>query len=263
VEILFEGLEAHVQGTEAAARVRRRGVVPGEGLDLPQQFARLVVLGLHDLDGPPDTAEAGAADRLAGIQGTDVREQDLLLLLQVGHQVRGQGLEALADLLQLGVMAAMHLEHLLHEGRDPRQFLPGEGVMLGLDVGDQFGEVEGELSVGFDGADVVRARGCSILAIPFDDDDVVRGDEVGQVVAVIVVAAVVFFVGWALVRALAEAVEPVDDGVTLCGRFVGRRQEDAVAAGFVENAAFVGAVEDDGFGGPEGQGEGEEMNGRR
>ena len=63
------------------------------------------------------------------------------------------------------------------------------------------------------------------------------GDEVGQVVGVIVVAA-------ALVVALAVAVEPVDYGVTLRGRFIGRWEEDAVVAGFVEDPAVMGAVED-------------------
>ncbi len=125
----------------------------------------------------------------------------------------------------------------------------GDGAIVGVDVSDEFGEVERELAVGFDGSDVVGAgiifAGLAgIVAVRLDDDDVVGGDEVGQVVAVVIGAAVVFLVVGALVVALAVAVEPVDDGVASGGGVVGGREEDAVVAGFVEDLAFVGAVED-------------------
>ena len=44
-------------------------------------------------------------------------------------------------------------------------------------------------------------------------------------------------------------MEPIDEGVAGGGGLVGRREEDAVVAGFVEDLAFVGAVEDGGVGG--------------
>jgi hypothetical protein len=94
------------------------------------------------------------------------------------------------------------------------------------------------------GARIIFVGPAGIVAIGLDDDYVAAGDEVGQIVAFVVAAAIVVLIGGGLVRALAVAVEPIDDGVAGGGGLVGRREEDAVVAGFVEDLAFVGAILD-------------------
>jgi hypothetical protein len=84
------------------------------------------------------------------------------------------------------------------------------------------------------GARIIFVGRAGIVAVGLDDDYVVAGDEVGQTVAIVVAAAIVVLIGGGLVRALAVAVEPIDDGVAGGGGLVGRREEDAVVAGFVE-----------------------------
>src|ERR1700722_9276498 len=125
-----------------------------------------------------------------------------------------------------------------------------DGAEVGVDEIDQLREIERELAIGFDWADVIRAlvivaREARVEAVPFDHYDVVRGDEVGDVVAAVIRAGVVIAIGRVVdrfVEALAVAVKPVDDRVALAGGGVIGRQEYAEVAGFLEYLAELDAI---------------------
>src|ERR1039457_7089746 len=126
----------------------------------------------------------------------------------------------------------------------------GDGAVVGVDEIDQLREIERELAVGFDRADVIRAlvivaREAGVEAVPLDHDHVVRGDEVGDVPPAVIRAGVVIAIERVvdgLVEALAPTVKPVDDWVALPGSGVIGRQEDAEVAGFPEDLAELDAI---------------------
>src|SRR5581483_9470682 len=132
----------------------------------------------------------------------------------------------------------------------------GDGAVVGIDVIDQFGEVEGELAVRFHRTDIIRtrillARRARVIPVPLHDDDVVAADVGRNSIAAIVGAGgvvAIYGVVDRLIVAFAPAVKPVDDRIALAGGGVVGRKEDAVIPGFTEDLAVVGTILNQGLG---------------
>ena len=137
----------------------------------------------------------------------------------------------------------------------------GDGAEIGVDEIHQLGEIERKLAIGFDRADIVRplvviAGKARIETVPLHHDRVVRGHEVGDVVAAVVRAGVVIAIGRivdGLVETFAIAVKPVDNRIALSGGGVIWRQEDAEVPSFLEDLAELDAVLNSRLGAPEAQ----------
>ena len=127
----------------------------------------------------------------------------------------------------------------------------GDRAKRGIDVSDQLRKVQRKLAVGFNRADVVRpriilARSARIVAIPSDDNDVVRADEARDVVSAVLIPGVVASsTARRLVVSLAPAVKEINDRISPFGCLVvGRRQENAEFALFAQDATVVREVHD-------------------
>jgi hypothetical protein len=126
-------------------------------------------------------------------------------------------------------------------------------AVRGVDVGNQFGKVQRKLPVRLHRADVIRtdvvlAGRPRVVAVPPHHDQIVRPDEVGEIVAAVVRALVVIVARGGLVVALAPAVKKVHHGISFSGGLVIGRQENSVVACLMENLALVRTVEDNGSG---------------
>src|SRR5687768_15796542 len=122
----------------------------------------------------------------------------------------------------------------------------GYRAEIRIDVSDQLRKIEWKLPIGFNRADVVRARiilawNAWIVPVPSDDDDVVRADEARDVVpAVLIPGIVAASAARGLVVPLAPAVKEINDRISAFGCLVVRwRQENAEIALFAEDAAVM------------------------
>ncbi len=138
MHVLLQLLQAQVEGPPRAAGRLGRRIVPGQPAHLGQGGARLVMLALHagDRTAGQDSGSLGHG-RPPGFAGHDGGEEDLLLLGQVGLDLLAESGHDPAQLTQLRGPRTVHLEDLVGQGAQARQFGAQEPMVAADDVVDQ------------------------------------------------------------------------------------------------------------------------------
>jgi hypothetical protein len=136
MEVAFEGEETVEEGAVGAARGGVGGETVGETPQFRQGGSGVVVFGVHHGERLIDSGETSTRG-FAGVEGSDVREKNELLLFHVVVKFGGEGVEHLEHPVKAGIVVAVDPGDLAGHRMEAFEFDTEAGVMEADDVVDQ------------------------------------------------------------------------------------------------------------------------------